>query len=85
MTRSELIEYKTLYAKYPEGGSHAWRALALGIAIAALAEEEYQSDWRDLMRRVRNKQPLRLAAGSNRKRVSKARPASPSTRSIPIR
>lgn len=64
ISRLELIaamgqEWRTLRAKYPEDDPkrRGWRALALGIAIAALAEEEYQVDhWREIPPRKRRKQ-----------------------------
>jgi hypothetical protein len=45
-------EWRELRSKYPEDDPQrrGWRTLALGIAIAALAEEEYRvNDWRELL------------------------------------
>lgn len=61
ITRLELIarmgqEWHTLRSKYPEDDPkrRGWRTLALGIAIAALAEEEYRvDDWLELMPKKR--------------------------------
>ena len=63
-TRSELIdrlgrEYMALREKYPESHEHAWRPLAVGIALAALAEEEFQMDWRDICAKRRRQNATR--------------------------
>lgn len=65
ITRLELIarmgqEWRDLRAKYPEHDEkrRGWRTLAVGIAIAALAEEEYRvDDWRTLIRKRRKAKP----------------------------
>jgi hypothetical protein len=63
ISRLELIarmgqEWRELRAKYPEGrpdldpNRYGWRWWALGVAIVALAEEEYQVDhWREIYQR----------------------------------
>jgi hypothetical protein len=63
ISRLELIarlghEWRELRARYPEDDPkrRGWRTLAVGIAIAALAEEEYRvDDWRELVRTKRKK------------------------------
>lgn len=65
ISRLQLIarlgqEWRELRARYPEDDPErrGWRTLAVGIAIAALAEEEYRvGDWRDLMPKRKRKTP----------------------------
>jgi hypothetical protein len=49
-------EWRELRQKYPEDDPkrRGWGTLAVGIAIAALAEEEYRvDDWKELIRKRR--------------------------------
>jgi hypothetical protein len=65
MNRLKLIvemgkEMRALRAKYPESDEkrRGWRTLAVGIAIAALAEEEYRVDsWKEIL--PKRKRPTR--------------------------
>lgn len=52
-------EYRRLLKKYPDNDPlrRGWRALALGIAIAALAEEYFGVDsWEQILGKRRRKQ-----------------------------
>lgn len=62
ISRLELIarmgqEWHELRAQYPEDDPErrGWRTLAVGIAIAALAEEEYRIDWKELTKKKRQR------------------------------
>lgn len=63
MTRLNLIlamgkEWRALREKYPENDPdrRGWRALALGIAIAALAEEEFRvKSWKEIGKKPKRK------------------------------
>lgn len=68
MDRLKLIrelgkEWRGLLKKYPNSyrgaysaDSEGWRTLAVGVAIAALAEEEYRvGSWRDILPKAKRR------------------------------
>lgn len=63
ISRLDLIarlgqEWREPRARYPDDDPkrRGWRTLAVGIAIAAIAEEEYRvDDWRELMPKRKRK------------------------------